>query len=88
LIENFRRVVNEVLFILGDTPASEFRRRGIARKEENNNRLIINISVVEGPYSEDISNSGRRGAGFFYWIHKIMPLYMSETYPVHSFAPH
>lgn len=57
--------MNEVLFILGDTPASEFRRRGIARKEENNNKLIINISVVEGPYSEDISNSGRRGAGFF-----------------------
>jgi len=70
------------------TPASEFRRRGITLKKENKNKLIINISVEEGPYSEDISNSGRRRTEFCYWNHKIMPLYISQTYSVHSFALH
>jgi hypothetical protein len=42
-------------------------RRGITQKKENNkNKLIINISVEEGSYSEDIINSGTRGAEFFY----------------------
>jgi hypothetical protein len=48
--------VNIVLFLLGDSPASEFRRRGISQKEEYNNKPIIdnfvevlvqNITVIQ-----------------------------------------
>ena len=33
LISNFRRVLNVVWFLLGNSPASEFRRRGITQKK-------------------------------------------------------
>jgi hypothetical protein len=58
--------VNVVFFLLSDSPASEFRRRGITQKKEYNNKLTTNNSVEDGPYSEDISNEVKRGAEFFY----------------------
>jgi len=40
--QNFRRVLNVVCFHLGDSPASEFRRRGITQKKAYN---IMDFSI-------------------------------------------
>jgi hypothetical protein len=47
LISNFRRVVNIVCFLLGDSPASEFIRRGITQKKADNIlRFYYNTQTV------------------------------------------
>jgi len=51
-MSNFRRVLNVVFFILGDTPASEFyrfyyfikfRRQGITQEKEYNRSLAVGV---------------------------------------------
>jgi hypothetical protein len=41
LISNFRRVLNVVFFLLGDSPASEFRRRGITQKKGYSQKYCV-----------------------------------------------
>jgi len=46
LTANFHHVVNVVLFLLGDSPASaqKFRFRGITQKKEHNNLLLACVT--------------------------------------------
>jgi len=40
MISNFWHVLNVVCFLLGNSPASHFRRRGITQKKVYNNKYI------------------------------------------------
>jgi hypothetical protein len=45
LISSFRRVLNVVGFLLGNSPASDFRRRGITQKKEYGKKLLnVNLN--------------------------------------------
>jgi hypothetical protein len=46
LISNFRHVVNVVCFLLGNSPASEFRRQGITQKKTYNIVIVTPKSSV------------------------------------------
>jgi len=41
LISNFRRVLYVVCFLLGNSPTSEFRRRGITHKKTYNIQMLL-----------------------------------------------
>jgi len=46
LISNFRRVLNIVRFLLGNSPASEFRHRGITQKKAYNNGWLLRLASL------------------------------------------
>jgi hypothetical protein len=49
LISNFRRVLNAVCFLLGNSQASEFRRRGIVQKKAYNKKALSDITHIGNP---------------------------------------
>jgi len=55
LISNFRCVLNVVCFLLGNSPAPEFRRRGITQKKAYNISVLICFDFSQPPSRIPIS---------------------------------